>query len=345
MMIAAWRFALALVSAGVLVMVTGAAQAAGTPISSCGLLVTSNAVLTQNLTCTGHGIRVGGDGVTIDLNGFVIRGDGDAGDYGIDNTGGYDKLTVKNGALRHFMRGIEARGDADRLSISNVVTSGNTDRGISVSGDFTSIKSSTASGNAWYGIYVTGDSALVQSTVASGNGSTGIYLEGDAPSVKSTTAAANPSYGIYLYGPSAAIQSSTACGNGRGIYVYGDGASIRSSDASGNTLYDGIRVDGNAASVKSSTASGNAKYGIQLDGDAASVRSSVASGNDERGIYVHGDAATIKGNKADGNGFPGGASDVAGLGILAEDYTTAPAGSNTARGNDDPAECSPASLC
>lgn len=58
-----------------------------------------------------------------------------------------------------------------------------------------------------------------------------------------------------------------------------------------------------------------------------------------------GDAAALQGNGADGNGFPAGASDDSGLGIEVTGFTTAPIGTNVALGNDDPAECNPASLC
>jgi hypothetical protein len=56
---------------------------------------------------------------------------------------------------------------------------------------------------------------------------------------------------------------------------------------------------------------------------------------------VSGDAASIKGNQADANGFASGISDDSGAGIVAQDYTKPPVGKNTARGNDDPAECNP----
>ena len=321
------RLTLVMFSVLVVVEVLGAAQAkGGTPISTCGQTVTTSAVLTQDLACTGDGIVVGAEGVTIDLKGFVIRGDRGSGDWGIDNSAGHDKLTVKNGVLRNFERGVYAGSGADKTSISNVI----------------------ASGNSGYGIYVVGDSASVKSVTASGN-STGVYLEGDQASVKRTTAAGNTSYGIYLYGPSASIQSSIAVGNGRGIYVYGDSASVKGSTASGNTLYPsvsvGIHVDGNAASIKSSTASGNAAEGIYVWGDEASIQSSTAIGNYDHGIQIHGDAAKVKGNQTDGNGFAAGGSDFSALGIVVTDFTTAPEGVNSAHGNDDPVECNPASLC
>jgi hypothetical protein len=72
-----------------------------------------------------------------------------------------------------------------------------------------------------------------------------------------------------------------------------------------------------------------------------------ASRNIIVGIHVDGDAPTISHNRAEADGFDTASpsSDFTGLGILAENYTTPPVGTNTADTNDDPAECSPVSLC
>ena len=75
------------------------------------------------------------------------------------------------------------------------------------------------------------------------------------------------------------------------------------------------------------------------------MRSSTASGNGGDGIAVFGESAQIKSNRADANGFGSGLSDLSGRGILGIANTIPPVGSNSALGNDDPAECLPASLC
>jgi hypothetical protein len=226
-----------------------------TPITTCGQTVTTNAVLTQNLFCTGSGVIVGAAGITVDLHGFRIRGDRSAGHYGVDATFGYDDVTIKNGTLINFNYGVFAF-NADHVSISGLVVSGSTGYGIDVTGDEPSIKSSTSSGNAGFGFFLDGAVPSVTSAVASGNG------------------------------------------------------------------YAGIQAYG-AASIKSSTASGN--------------------GGD--GIAVVGNAARLRANSANGNGFAGNASDGFGLGVVVSGYTTAPLGTNVAHGNDDPSDCSPASLC
>ena len=238
----------------VVVVAPEATGGGGTPIASCGQTLTTSAVLTQNLNCAGSGVIVGASGITIDLKGFTIRANLPTG-YGIDDTGGFDNVMVKNGVLRNFSEGILAWNGADKFSVLNVV----------------------ASGNEFYGFDLRGDSVKIQSSTASGNGDTGVN-------------------------------------------VVGDSASIKSLAASGNYL------------------------GIRIIGDSGSIKSSTASGNDGYGITVLGNAASLKSNQTDGNGFADG-SDLGGLGINVTNYTTPPIGKNTARGNDDPAECSPTYLC
>lgn len=265
------------VTIGVLVLLSASEAHASTPITSCGQTVTTDAVLTQDLVCTADGIVVGASKITIDLNGHSIRGDHGSGDYGVDDTAGYDEVTVENGVVRNFDLGIWTAGDL--ITVSHVVTSGNQSSGI----------------------YMTGASARVVSSTASGNAQTGIDVTGASATIVSSTAAANGCGGIYVSGASAAIQSSTASGN---------------------------------------LCSGIAAYGV-----SATVKSSTASGNQLVGISVGGDDATLKGNHADANGMAGGNSDLSGLGIDVAYSSTGPHGANTARGNDDPAECKPASLC
>jgi hypothetical protein len=274
---------LAMIAAvGVCVLVAGAsmAQASPTLITGCGQSVTTSAVLTQNLVCAGDGIVVGASGITIDLQGFVVRGDRGAGDYGIDDTGGWDRVAVKNGVVRNFDFGVLAPSRANRLAISNLVTAGNTQVGVFVAGGLASVTSSTASGNG--------------------------------------------SYGIYTSGTWTAITSSTVFGNGS----------------------DGIALHGDLGNVMLSTASGNLERGIVIVGANVLVKASSAFGNGTAGIFVAGDAAAVRGNFADGNGYYAFASDLVGPGILVTGWATnGPVGTNTARGNDDPAECDPASLC
>jgi hypothetical protein len=271
-----YRFVLAAVAAAALVTVAPEANSkGGTPITSCGQSVTTNAVLTQDLACAGGGITVNAPNVTIDLNGHTLTGDGGAVDNGVWVLA--SKVTVKNGVLRGFGTGLLASGVVDHLSIVNVA--------------------------------------------ASGNSVFGFDLEDDSISVASSSASANNSDGIIVFGNAFSIKSSTTSSNG------------------GN----GINIDGAASKITSVISSGNRSRGISvIHGTLASVRSSSVSGNGDDGMVVSGTGAQVKGNRAEGNGFANGVSDSSGLGI---NVLRAVTGKNYARGNDDPAECNPATLC
>jgi hypothetical protein len=274
---------LVLTVALVLVTVAPQAHATATPISTCGQTVTTNAVLTQDLVCTGDAIVVGAAGITINLKGYTVRGDGE--DFGVRNDAGHSQLTVVNGVVRGF----------------------------------------------FFGIFSNGAGTVVSNVVAAGNRAVGIEVHGEAATIRSSSAYGNRSQGILVAGPGASITHSTASGN-----TFGPGGG------------GGITVQGDSAAIGSSTASGNGDRGILVVGVAASVVSSSASGNGGHGIHVvpgPGKAAEISGNRADGNGFSEALSDHDGLGIAVDTFVDPPLGTNSARGNDDPAECAPASLC
>jgi hypothetical protein len=311
-----------LLAAVVSVTVTlgSAAHAAGTPITTCGQTVTTSAFLTHDLVCTGDGIVVGADGITVDLKGFTVQGDRDSGDYGIDDSGGFDTLTVKNGVVRDFDFGLYA-AIASKITVSGLKALDNLGNGISVQGDDASVSKSMAAGNG-YGIALVGDGEKVTSSTASQNTVTGIFISGNGGSVKSSLAAGNVTAGVGITGGSASVTSVTAYGNGFGVRVLGD--------------FD---------TVKSVTAQGNGLYGIEAVGFSDAVTSSTASGGGGPGIHVSGDVATIAHNRAELNGFDTNGTATTGFGILAENFTTPPAGTNTADANADPAECAPASLC
>ncbi|HEV2931190.1 MAG TPA: right-handed parallel beta-helix repeat-containing protein, partial [Propionibacteriaceae bacterium] len=76
----------------------------------CGAVVTSSVTLAADLLdCPGDGLVVGASGITVDLNGHTISGQiisgGSPDQVGIDNSGGHDGVTIRNGTIRYFDRG------------------------------------------------------------------------------------------------------------------------------------------------------------------------------------------------------------------------------------------------
>jgi hypothetical protein len=186
----------------------------GTPITTCGQVVKTNAFLIHNLSCPGQpGVVVGASGITINLNGFVLYGNRSFGRYGVDDMDGFDGVTVENGVVRDFEYGLVGFG-ADRLVLAGLVTSGNADGGIFVVGSSTQIQSSKASANGGDGIYVLGLSTMVRSSAATANDGNGIYLSGAFSQIQSSTASANVADGIVFVGNAARIDHNRTEANG-----------------------------------------------------------------------------------------------------------------------------------
>ena len=71
--------------------------------------------MTQDQSCTGHGIIIGASGITLGLNGFTIDGDDSGIDYGV-HIQLVDDITVKNGTIQDFQHAVRVRV-ADRVTL------------------------------------------------------------------------------------------------------------------------------------------------------------------------------------------------------------------------------------
>jgi hypothetical protein len=84
----------------------------------CGSTITSDVELTADITCEGDGIRVGGDNLTVNLNGFTLRGSGvDTNTTGIIVDGASGVIIKGPGMVTGFGTGVaytDASGGAMR---------------------------------------------------------------------------------------------------------------------------------------------------------------------------------------------------------------------------------------
>jgi parallel beta-helix repeat protein len=112
MTIGAVIFALAAVGA----MLLGGGRASASHVG-CGDIITADTTLDSDLlNCPNNGIVIGADGITLDLNGHVIDGDGtefaacgprEDCDFGVLNDG-HDGVTVMHGSVHEFEAGMYA---------------------------------------------------------------------------------------------------------------------------------------------------------------------------------------------------------------------------------------------
>ena len=101
---------------------------------SCGDTITVDTTLDRDLSnCPNNGIVIGADGITLDLNGHTISGDGklvrrcprrQICDVGVANDG-HDGVTVRNGSVGHFASGVLV-GRARENRVLNISSSQNT---------------------------------------------------------------------------------------------------------------------------------------------------------------------------------------------------------------------------
>ena len=297
----------------------GADEQLTTPAVDCGQTITSDLHLTEDLFCEPRtdvlsGLVVGADGIVIDLGGHDIIGSSGP---GIDNSGGYDDVTIRNGAVDAFGTAILLDG-ASRNRIRDVRAGTRTDgfglttvRGISISGgDANLVRDSRMSGT---------------STGLSVHDSLGLIVEGSSagakfgPSVSLETDLArihdNSSFfGLSLRGSSNRVIRNHVAGSVFGIQV---------ATGSGNVVAENV--------VQGFSEFGYAGTGIVVSSAAANtrLRANVANENDGDGINVQSAGTRLKDNTANDNGDLG-IEAVAGVIDL---------GGNTASGNGNPLQC------
>jgi len=96
-------------------MAAGGAPAVASQVG-CGDTITADTTLDADLVnCPNHGVVIGADGITLDLNGHLVDGDGTPAtgcnqrkepcDFGVFNDG-HDGVTVMNGSVREFAVGV-----------------------------------------------------------------------------------------------------------------------------------------------------------------------------------------------------------------------------------------------
>ena len=246
-------------------LATGVATAAAAPasaqtaLSACGSLTKGSYRLTKNLTTTGHCLTLLNDFTTIDLNGFVITGDGGSSDYGIRMSGAATSLIgieIRNGTITSFGTAIYLPY-SNGLVIERVRTVRNGVGNIGVGtylGAYCVLNDNVAAQNDSEGL-VAGDGCVASGNAASGNGQSPPTAEALRPLLNGT--------GLLLG------QGATALGN-----------------ATGDNGNAGIEADDGSTLANNSSRS-NARNGIDV-GCPSNVLENAASDNGSQNIYLNG---------------------------------------------------------
>jgi PGF-pre-PGF domain-containing protein len=285
-----------------LVLFLGSVGSASAAVS-CGDTITVDTTLDSDLICTGDGITIDANNITLDGAGYSITGDGSGSGVSLN---GRSNVTVKNLTVSGFDIGIYLMSSSGSTLEDNTASNNNGD-GISLnsSSSGNAITGNTASNNKGGGIYLESSG----SNTITGNTASGNYLEGiglylsSSNTIYGNIVSGNSKTRSMSYGGIALLNSTgnTITGNGvsneecdgialwdssdsntitsnmvsngkcGGIYLYNSGSNGITGNTLSNNNWEGISLNSSSNDniIKDNTASGNGKYGIYLESSSS----------------------------------------------------------------------------
>jgi parallel beta-helix repeat protein len=246
--------------------------------ASCGQTITADTTLDSDLTkCAGPAIRIGADDITLDLNGHTITGKGNG--VGVNNTAGYDGVTIEDGSIHNFMESVALVGASDN-HLRGLSLSDNRHVGIYVQDSSAiQIEQNSVVDIRFAGIFLSRSHDIrVEGNSSSGNGAGVVADASDHLAIEGNVAEGNDGGGIELHESSEShVAGNTVSDNGgAGIFLdAADTNQVSSNFASQNV--DGIGVIGNANTITDNQVadtSGCTKgcgYGISLEAGAGNL--------------------------------------------------------------------------
>ena len=254
----------------------------------CGSKVTQSFILAEDLQCPDDGLIVGAPSITIDLGGHTLRGDGGIGDHGIINDpavlgSGFDDVTIRNGVVRKFNKGVVVADNVARNVVSNIVFLWLSNSSIELLGPEGTAKNNTL---ASQGLRVSGPNVNVERNRLV---RTGLTLLDDSALVRSNIIAGESSEGIFANTSDSRIEANVIAGNGHGLDAE---SGIETNTLNERNVYTGNALVGNAGAglhdqgddseIVDNTAVANGFFQGVADGTGAGIiadASSTGSGN------------------------------------------------------------------
>ena len=298
---------------------TYGATSATQALRTCGETITQSTQLSADVagTCTGDGLIVGKDGITIDLGGHTITGNGaiagGGANAGID-IGTHQDVTIKNGRLIGFDHGIYSgdAADADALShnvtIDGVLASGGR-FGFKLQGKDSVLKNSAAAGSHLGYDMLTGTAAM-KNCVANG-GTQGVLLSSKKMSATGCVVRYSTGLGMDLNPAGVAknnvVAHTTNVGiNAEGGLVKGNEVARAGYPAVGMaTPMTAIFVHGGTKPTVSGNFGIGSADGVDAAPDGSLVKNNEGDANTNSGVGVTGVGSSMVNNVGIANGFAG----------------------------------------
>jgi hypothetical protein len=299
-----------------------------TPNLECGDVITHDFRLSRSMTCADPsfqfqipGIVVGADGIDINLAGHTLDGPGSpsfdaASPTGVDNTGGYDGVTIHDGHLRSWGQAIELDG-ASSNKIRGIEAISNTG-GVAIRGGSGNVvRYSQLEGAAHRpGIDARGSSGLV---VADSSGSAWSIAGDDSRILRNVIRMGDLGFPptpdfpcLEVAGNRNRVELNRLSGclaTGILLRAGGDNALVE-NEINGppplDDLADGIRVEAFTAGtlLRENFSNGNGDDGIDVRASSASLADNQTDSNGDFGIEAVPGVTDLGGNLASSNGNP-----------------------------------------
>lgn len=291
----------------------------------CGEVIRTSIELEADLFCGEDGLVVGAAGITIDLGGHQIAGDGDG--VGIRNEG-FDSVVITDGRISGFDRGVQIADVAANL-VEELELGSNPTVDIFVDGGrAVTIDDNELSPDAT-GILaldtddsVIGDNEIVGGDIAIAvkghrnlildndiaDGGVGLLVDGDDNTVEENQLEDGSDNGIVVLGDDNLITDNEVERHRSGIWIQGvdgvgSGNRLDGNDVEGSQG-DGIHVDGVDAEIVDNDVADNGDDGIEVDGESPVIADNDADDNADWGIDADVSGVTGGDNDADDNGSP-----------------------------------------
>lgn len=295
------------------------------PISEMGFVIErpGSYYLTQDLKGEGHGILVYASGVTLDLMGFSLIGDGGAGNFGVGvlgtTNGPIRNVVVRNGMINNFGIGVMCSIASD--NVFEKLTVAENIQGIYLRGYMAECYGNTVAdckinNNTGTGIVLDGRTGkcnghVFRNCTVRANGEEGILLDGtsggqaDGNTFTDCTLEDNGTVGMSLDGEGGQcnrnrVSNCTIAGSGTyGVELNG----FSSGACAGNAFTDCAVQDNTDTGIRVTAGSGNRFKGCTISQSKSG--SGVVMGTTSKGNSIL--DCTITGNKMNGVGlFAGG---------------------------------------
>jgi parallel beta-helix repeat protein len=282
------------------------AEAASGQAVRCGQVLTRDVRLQADLVCPvpGPGLVIGADRVTVDLDGHEIIGlvlAGGGGGIGIDNTGGFDRVTVHDGTIRGFGRGIVLTGASHNWLLDVNISGVGSDAVVIAGGQQNTIRNSTLMGR-FLGLGVSGsDRISVVGNTANGFFAGAMSLTSNFGLIAHNRTGTTNTGSISVSGSSNRLAHNQIRGS-LDLLVGTANVVVRNWIVAG---VDGIFVSPSATgtTLRRNVAAGNADDGIDVESASTVLVRNTANDNGDLGIEAVSGVADF-GNRAAGNGNP-----------------------------------------